>query len=267
MKRFPFICGLILISCSFIMFSCNRNKVTCGACKFELLPDSVWDLDYNLYSQVRIGDQIWLGENLRSLHYADGSVIDNLDNVIGGRYEFPMGQVDSAVKYGVLYNWAAARHLNDEKVMNDRVQGICPEGFHLPSADEWNDLVFFVSNCSSAPIKVSPAKSLAANDSSWNISTVPNTPGCGLDSNNVSLFGAMPAGHCFMNENTGVIRFYNFHSGANFWSSTPYDYTAGDANLSNPNAYGRYIGYDDVKANRTVSNKKAYLSVRCVKNK
>ncbi len=271
MRKLPLFLGIILVSCVLWTTSCERNKVTCGTCKFELLPDSIMDVDYNLYSQVKIGNQVWLGENLRCTHYADGSPIDLIDTMVRARYAFPFGQVDSVKKYGILYNWAAARHLNDSVVKADRVQGLCPQGFHLPTDEEWHELVYFVSNCSSTKKKTSVAKSLAAHDSLWHVSTVPNTPGFVADSvsdtNNTSLFAAVPVGNCFENVNNGELRFYNFSSGASFWSSTPYSYRTGDKKLTNLNAYGRYIGYNDVVANKSVSNKKAYLSVRCVKDK
>ena len=268
MKRLPIFLGIVLILCALLTTSCDRNKVTCGSCKFEILPDSVMDVDYNLYSQVKIGKQIWLGESLRCTHYANGLPIDNLDTTVSARYAFPFGQVDSIQKYGILYNWAAARGLNDSVVKADRVQGICPQGFHLPSDEDWHELVYFVSNCSSTKVKTSVAKSLAAHDSCWRDSKIPNTPGyvedSHADTNNTSLFAAIPVGNCI--EKNGVVRFYNFSCGASFWSSTPYSYHAGDKKLTNPNAYGRYIGYNDVVANKTVSNKKAFFSIRCVKD-
>ena len=271
MRKLPLFIGIILVSCMLCTTSCEQNKVTCGSCKFELLPDSVMDVDYNLYSQVKIGNQTWLGENLRCTHYANGAPIDILDTMVCARYVFPFGQVDSIQKYGVLYNWAAARGLNDSVVKTDRVQGLCPQGFHLPTDEEWHDLVYFVSNCSSTKKKTSVAKSLAAHDSCWRISTIPNTPGFVedslVDTNNFSRFAAIPVGNSFENPATGELRFYNFKSGANFWSSTPYGYKAGEKTLTNPNAYGRYIGYNDVVANKSVSNKKAYFSIRCIKDK
>ena len=266
MKRIGLGQWTLFVLCSFLMFSCNKNTETCGACKFEVLNDSVMDIDGNLYSQVKIGKQTWLGENVRTVHFADGNSIVNTDTILGARYVFPAGHPDSARKYGVLYNWAAARHIKDNMVKNNLVQGVCPGGYHLPTDEEWKELVNFVTNCTSNKTKLSPAKMLASKDSSWRISTVPNTPGCALDSNNASFFAALPVGHCFLDEENETARFYNFYCGANFWSATPYNYHEGDSSLVNPNAYGRYIGFNEVKANKTISNKKALFSVRCVKD-
>ncbi len=270
MRKLSLYLGIILISCLLWNTSCERNKVTCGKCEFEILEDSIPDVDGNLYSQVKIGNQTWLGENLRCTHYADYAPIDNYDTMLYARYAYPFGQVDSVKKYGLLYNWAAARHSHDTLV-NSAAKALCPDGFHLPTDEEWHELVYFVSNCTSNNTKQSVAKMLAAHDSCWRVSTVPNTPGFVSDSlvdtNNTSLFAAIPVGNCIEVGTGGELRFFNFRSGASFWSATPYNYSEGAKKLTNPNAYGRYIGYDDVVANKCVSNKKAYFSVRCVKDK
>lgn len=258
--------ALVFVTCLLLAVSCNKNTEGCGPCKFEVQPDSVSDADGNLYSQVKIGKQTWLGENVRTTHFADGSRINNLDTVMGARCFYPAGGPDSVLRYGLLYNWAAARQINDSMVRNDEIKSVCPNGYHLPTDKEWGQLVDFVKNCTSNKVKMSAAKMLAAADSSWRISQVPNTPGCALDSNNMSCFGAMPAGHCFIADGTGTPQFFSFHSGAYFWSATPFAFEEGDKILTNPHAYGRYIGYNEVQANKTVSNKKALFSVRCVKD-
>ncbi len=264
MKRISFFYVLLIISCSLIMSSCGNDEINYGSCHFEVKGDTVWDIEGNAYSVVRIGDQAWLGENLKTVHYANGAVIDNSDDILGARCYNPCGHPDSAKVYGKLYNWAAARGIPDTATSKSQVQGICPDGFHLPSDVEWQELVDYTTNCSTSKARTSVAKRLAINDSCWRPSTIPNTPGNVPDSNNISHFGAIPSGHCFVIN--GVNKFINFHGGAHFWSSTPYGHREDEASLSNSHAYGRYIGHNDVLANKSVSNKKACFSVRCIKD-
>ncbi len=87
---------------------------------------TVTDYDGNIYETVEIGTQTWMKENLRSLHYADGSVIDETY-----AYEDNESYVSD---YGRLYTWTAAMKLSKNTL--ERAQGICPEGWHVPSKDE-----------------------------------------------------------------------------------------------------------------------------------
>jgi len=90
--------------------------------------------DGKVYRYKKIGDQIWMAENLAYLpavnHAIDSSSFQPRYYVYG----FDGNGVDSAMgsenfqKYGVLYNWFAANNT------------ACPEGWHLPSDKEWIDL-------------------------------------------------------------------------------------------------------------------------------
>jgi uncharacterized protein (TIGR02145 family) len=89
--------------------------------------EGVLDVDGNIYHIVKIGDQSWMKENLRVTHTPDGSAISGY-----AYYNEP----DSIKKYGLLYTWDVA--MNGSKT--EGVQGICPDGWHLPSDDEWKQL-------------------------------------------------------------------------------------------------------------------------------
>jgi len=111
---------------------------------YEQPAGTVTDIDGNEYATVIIGDQEWMAENLKTTRYADGTVIpmleydDDWEGTDEGGYNiYPhtiVADIDSEADilqaYGLLYNWYV--------VSDDR--NICPEGWHVPSEDDWKKL-------------------------------------------------------------------------------------------------------------------------------
>lgn len=93
---------------------------------------TVTDFDGNVYETVTIGTQTWMKENLRSQHYADGTPIDEA-------YAYDDNESNVTV-YGRLYTWAAV--MATGKSTNS--QGICPDGWHVPSKAECETLIDFL---------------------------------------------------------------------------------------------------------------------------
>lgn len=87
---------------------------------------SVTDIDGNTYSAVEIGSQCWMASNLRTTRAADGSSVTrwccNCD------------------LYGGMYDWANA--MNGSAGVG--AQGVCPDGWHLPSDADWFTLESFI---------------------------------------------------------------------------------------------------------------------------
>jgi len=97
--------------------------------------EGVTDYDGNFYKTVKIGNKCWMAENLKSLHYSDGSVIT-------GDYHYN-GDSFNTRAFGKLYTWAAVMNGEPSSSSNpSEVQGICPEGWHVPSENEWKVLGF-----------------------------------------------------------------------------------------------------------------------------
>ncbi len=95
--------------------------------------------DNQEYRWVKIGEQIWMAENLNF-----GTMIDPRDHT--STYDFPIkycydNDENNCEEYGALYPWGTL--MNGEGSSNyvpSGIKGICPSGWHIPSDEEWNDL-------------------------------------------------------------------------------------------------------------------------------
>lgn len=126
---------------------------------------------------------------------------------------------------GYLYNWHAALDFPDGTNCNTsdpytNRRGICPDGWHIPSWDEWYNITHTGHNAGqfALPNSQSPydwwevCKDMAEKGSYQGDN---NVPGCPLDDDkNATGFSAIPAG--FFDQGRGVVRGGN----AYFWSST-----------------------------------------------
>lgn len=103
-------------------------------CSNRIPAQTLTDYDGNTYSVVTIGTQVWMGKNLKSLHYFDGTVIP---------YSWKYDDSDSLANiYGRLYSWESAmRGQASTNNVPSGVQGACPTGWHLPSLAEWLGLI------------------------------------------------------------------------------------------------------------------------------
>ncbi|MBP8643936.1 MAG: fibrobacter succinogenes major paralogous domain-containing protein, partial [Bacteroidales bacterium] len=88
------------------------------------------DVDGNTYQTVRIGFQQWMAENLKTTHYSDGTPIDTAVHVYND-WAYP----DSINIYGRLYSGLAISSGNN----------VCPDGWHVPTPDDWNELFTFIA--------------------------------------------------------------------------------------------------------------------------
>ena len=216
------------------------------------IPNAVADIDGNSYDAVRIGEQVWMASNLRTTRYANGDAIPEGQTT---SYTEPYRYTPSTnvAEYGYLYNWAAVMHGASSSSTNPSgVQGVCPNGWHVPSDAEWSQLTDYCSGhtecvCSGSGDYI--AKSLAA-DHDWHITPIECAVGNDLSSNNITGFNALPAGSYDGS-------YVDFGDDASFWSATE-----GNSDY----AYLRYLRYLNRYVLRPYNYKSNGFSVRCVRD-
>ena len=200
------------------------------------------DIDGNNYSLVKIGNQIWMKENLKVSRYRNGDLIPVVtDNAswstlgTGGRSWYSNDSTTYENPYGNLYNWYA---VNDSRKL-------CPSGWHVPIDAEWTTLTTFLGGET-----VAGGKMKQTGLTLWNS---PNT-----NADNTSGFSALPGGY---RNNVGSFIYIN--TDAFFWSATPDTYgRAWFRNLSHN--FGSVYNYDYL--GNYGLNQSFGASVRCLRD-
>ena len=210
--------------------------------------------DKQVYKVVKIDvpdtnySQVWMAENL---NYADSVKTPSLK---GQNWCYNNDEKNCNVG-GRYYTWAAAIDsvalANDPKEpldcgygktcgLNHSVQGICPDGWHLPTLREWSLLCEAIGDYSTCG---KPLKAL----SGWDYAGTPNNNGTDKYG-----FASLPTGR-----RLSATSWEKVGSDVFYWSAT--EYSADD---------GRYFNINNIYTQTyTYQNSKSYgQSVRCVKN-
>ena len=196
----------------------------------------VTDIDGNEYGTVLIGNQVWMSENLKVTKYKDGTAIPTghsnsvWSNLSSGAYAVYDDDDVNTDTYGFLYNWYA---VDDSRI-------IAPDGWHVPTDDEWTTLTDYLGGTS-----VSGGKMKETGTEHW---SSPNT-----DATNESGFTALPGGYRYFNGNY----IHQGYSGY-FWSSTEYN--------GRGSAWYRLLYYDGSDVSRSNYYKECGFSLRCVRD-
>ena len=140
------------------------------------------DYDGNVYNTVQIGDQCWMKENLRVMHYADGTVVPSAYH-----------HTDSTVQT-IYYLWGSVVNGSEgSTTVPSGIQGICPTGWHVPSAAEFEILIDYTNTHYVLNAGESTAKAVASKEG-WNSSANAAAPGANSYTNNTTGFSAVPDG-------------------------------------------------------------------------
>jgi len=192
--------------------------------------------DGQTYKTVKIGSQTWMAENL------------NYKIVNSSCYE---DKVENCDEYGRLYTWAAAMDSVGKWSSNGKgcgykkdcspsypVQGVCPQGWHLPQKSEWMELFFTEGDSATAGVKLKSSTGWFDN-------------GNGTD---VFGFSALPAGIRLKSKG-----FIDIGRAAHFWTS--------DIETDNHYVYRVDLNYNsDFAEVNDKGERDAKRSVRCVKD-
>jgi uncharacterized protein (TIGR02145 family) len=214
-------------------YAVNSAGVQYGAQLSSKTLSQIADIDGNTYNITSIGTQVWMAENLKTSKLNDGSLIPNVVNdgdwysLVSPGYAWYNHDASSYKNpYGALYNWYVA---NSTK--------ICPQGWHVPSDNEWLVLINYLTD--NVANKLKETGSLH-----W---VSPNS-----GATNESGFSGLPGGWRF---NGGGFSGLNYNG--RYWSSTEF---------STSQAYVRCLDYGNQDFYRNNDTKVTGYSIRCVKD-
>ena len=200
--------------------------------------ETITDIDGNSYETVKIGEQVWMKENLKTTSYANGEIIPtthpytlDISDETAPKYQWAYNEDESNVKvYGRLYTWYT--------VTDSRK--VCPQGWHVPSLKEWKTLFEYLGGGNEAANKLKEAGA-----EHWK--------GLSTNATNESGFSALPAGSRWL-----YGKFVQLGEFGHYWSGDAYqEGIAFRILLRNNNSIDKQFGAADAKNG---------WPVRCIKD-
>lgn len=215
--------------------------------------ETLKDADGNEYKTVKIGNQEWMAENLRTTTYNDGTPIPYIrsssewSKLKTGAYCYYDNSESNISTCGMLYNWYA--------VSSGKLS---PAGWRVPTNDDWTIMVNYLSvngynyDGSKGDNKVAKA---VASTTGWVLNEYSGGPGAYPEGNNSIGFNAFPGGY----RNTSGLYSSFGHIGY-WWSSTEEYFDGGNHPLS------RILRSRASNFKKNMDNKGNGFSVRLIKD-
>jgi uncharacterized protein (TIGR02145 family) len=213
--------------------SCKKDKNS------PLETGTVTDIQGNVYQTVKIGDQWWMAENLKTTKCNDGTSIFMVTaDAAWAKLTTPgycWYENNSTTKntYGAFYNWYA---VNTGK--------LAPTGWHIPTDAEWTILTDYLGGADVAGGKMKPTGVKEYGTGEW------RTPNTGAT--NESGFTAFPTGNRLFN---GM--FFDVYTTASWWSLSE---SGADS------AWYRHLSAYQSSLDRYNIDKNMGFTVRCLKD-
>ena len=124
---------VLLIIFTMLQSNCKKEK------KIEF-PSTVTDIDGNIYHTVLINEQVWMVENLKTIHFQNGDSIPNVvDDTLWSKLTTP-AYCDFSNNSAL--SQVSGRLYNHSVTVDGRK--ICPPGWHIPNSNEWGLLSGFL---------------------------------------------------------------------------------------------------------------------------
>lgn len=202
-------------------------------------------LDGRIYKTVKIGSQVWMAENLVANTFRNGDKIlealskeewldsGDASKPVSCLYEY---DEENEAKYGRIYNGVT--------VFDQR--GIAPEGWHIPTNDDWNKLIRYLGGEKVAGLKLK-------SKSGWDIDWMNNKKnGNGTNS---SGFSALPGGYRDYSVSNSI--FLVKGTQGYWWSSTFYNKFF---------AWGYSLSNGDSAIRQIFTTRGTGMYIRCIKD-
>jgi len=218
-------------------YAINEEGTVYGQTKsFLATNDCVDPRDGQIYETVVVGNQTWFAENLNYNIGINWCYGDNPSNCI---------------TYGRLYNWATIMYGEaSSNTVPSGVQGICPDGWHLPSDEEWKILEGNTDTQYGVGDPEWDENGYRGYNAGKNFKTSTNWSS-NMGTNTVG-FSALPGGYRPTDGN-----FYELGASGYWWSSTDNGST---------DAWFRILYYNHDRVYRDKYYKGYGFSVRCVRD-
>ncbi len=213
----------------------------------DTIPTTVKDVEGHVYHTIKIGNQVWLQENLRTKKYRNGKSISK--NITKAQWTADKTGACSvydndSIKenaFGLLYNWYAVAN----------PAGLCPTGWHVAKDSEWNQMVKYLDDYADTTEQKRVQSEVAGGQlkeigiTHW---ASPNTGATGT-ANFLGFAGGNKSGDGKCND----VGAYGY-----WWTAT---------SSSAAEAYGRLLSYFNGNIDRFKTSKNLGFSVRCIMNK
>jgi len=213
--------GTLLFSDDYLLLTVAEDGQPC------IGTPTLTDHEGHVYNTVQVGSQCWMRTNLYTTHYTDGTAIPYGGTGAGAYsmyepYYYKLTyNTDLLPTYGYAYNWKALTQ--NSTTTNVNVQGICPDGWHIPDASEFGVLRNYTGAHYACGEDTNSVAKALADVSGWNTSTANCSPGAYPSNNNLTGFSAYPSGgHYQYTFQVGEVAYIWSRTNHYTFDSTPY---------------------------------------------